>query len=104
MKNSCCYRVALSCFGLLSVAVVPIAHAEFKCDRPQLTRVDATACAKAVESATSLRRYVTRTRMIYNLQMSDYARFEGDEPKASSTRAAQAPVQGPVAGFAPPSR
>jgi hypothetical protein len=29
---------------------------------------------------------------------------ECDEPKASSTRAAQAPAQGPVAGLAPPSR
>lgn len=104
MKNSCCYCVALSCFGLLSVTVVPIAHAEFKCDRLQLTRVDATACAKAAESATALRRYVTRTRMIYNLQMSDYARFEGDEPKASSTRVAQAPAQEPVAGLTLPSR
>jgi len=98
------FRVALSGIGLLSIAVVPIAHAEFKCDRPQLARVDATACAKAAESATSLRRYVTRTRMIYNLHMSDYARFEGDEPKAAPTRAAQAPAQGAVAGLTPPSR
>jgi hypothetical protein len=101
MKNSSCYRVALSCFGLLFVAVVPIAHAEFKCDRPQLARVDATACAKAAESATALRRYVTRTRMIYNLQMSDYARFEGDEPKARPAWALQANPQDSVAKVAP---
>lgn len=104
MKDSSNFRLALSCFGLLSLAVFPVAHAEFKCDRPQLGRVDATACAKAAEGATSLRRYVTRTRMIYGLQMSDYARFEGDEPKASSTRAAQTPAQEPVAGLTPPSR
>lgn len=59
MKNSSRFRLALSCFGLLSLAVVPIAHAEFKCDRPQLARVDTTACAKAAEG---VHRFVNSSR------------------------------------------
>jgi hypothetical protein len=96
--------LALACFGLLSVAISPIAQAEFKCDQPQLTRVDATACAKAAESPSSVRQYIWRTRMIYGLQMSDYVRFLGDEPKAGPARAAQATPQDSVAGVARPLR
>lgn len=103
MKNSSRICLAASCFGLLSVAVVPIARAEVKCDQPQLSRVDATACAKAAESVALLRQFVSRTRMIYGLQMSDYTRFEDDAPKASSTQTAQ-PAQASVAELAPPVR
>ena len=67
-----------------------------------VTRVDATACAKAAESPSSVRQYVWRTRMIYGLQMSDYVRFVGDEPKAGSARAAQATPRDSVAGVARP--
>ena len=89
MKNSSHFCLALSCIGVLSIAVVPVAHAEFKCDRPQLTRVDATACAKAKDSIDSLRQYVQRTRMIYELQMDDYVRpGETDAPKVLPARAA----------------
>lgn len=104
MKNASRFRLALSCIGLLSVAVVPVAHAEFKCDHPQLARVDATACAKAAEGIASLRQYVWRTRMIYDLQMSDYARFEDDAPKARPALASPANPQDSVAGLAPPAR
>ncbi len=104
MKNSSRFRVALSCAGLLSVAVVPIARAEFKCDLPQLSRADATACAKAAESVASLRQFVSRTRMIYGLQMSDYTRFEEDAPKAQPARALRANPQDSVVGLAPPAR
>ena len=93
-------RIALACFGVLSIALSPTAHAEFKCDQPQLTRVDATACAKAAESPSSVRRYISRTQNIYGLQMSDYVRFVGDEPRARPAPAANAKPQDSLAGFA----
>ena len=37
-------------FLMLGLAATSAAHAEFKCDGRPLTRVDATACAKAAES------------------------------------------------------
>lgn len=104
MKNSSRFCLTLSCIGLLSVALVPVAHAEFKCDPPQITRADATACVKAAESMTSLRQYVSRTRMIYGLLMTDYVRPEEDAPKAPPERALQASPRESVARVAPPSR
>jgi hypothetical protein len=104
MKHSSSSRFALVCFGLLSVAVSSAAQAEFKCDQPQLTRVDATACALGAKDVASLRRYVTRTQAIYGLQMKDYVRFEGDETKAPPVRPAQVTPRNSVAGVAPPSR
>lgn len=107
MKQSSRSRLVLTCFGLLSVAVLPTAQAEFKCDQPQLTRVDATACALGAKDAASLRRHVTRTQSIYGLQMKDYVRFEGDEPQVPSkpaAPAAQVTKPASVAGVAPPSR
>ncbi len=89
--------LTLVCFSLLSLSAVSTARAEFKCEQPKLTRVDATACAKASESATALRQFVARTQKIYGLQMSDYARFVGDEPKAAPVRpAATVPSQAVV--------
>ncbi len=90
MKHSSRSRLVSACFGLLSVAVAPTAQAEFKCDQPYLTRVDATACALGAQDLASLRRYVTRTQAIYELQMQDYVRFEGDEPIAPPAPAVQA--------------
>ncbi len=92
------------CFGLLPIAALPAAHAEFKCDGRPLTRVDATACAKAAESPSALRQYVSRTRMIYGLQMTDYTRFEGDEPQSQPAQAKQVKTQNSVAHVAPPAR
>ena len=104
MKHSSSSRVALACFGLLAVAVSPVAQAQFTCDQPQLTRVDATACALGAKDVASLRRYVTRTQAIYGLQMKDYVRFEGDEPKAQPARPVQVTPRSSVAGVAPASR
>ena len=104
MKNSSSSRFALACSVLLSVAVSPVAQAQYKCDRPQLTRVDATACALGAKDAASLRRFITRRQAIYGLQMKDYARFEGDEPQAPPARAAKVTPQNSVAGVTPPSR
>lgn len=96
--------LSLVCFGLLSIAATSVAHAEFKCDGRPLARVDATACAKAAESASALRWHVQRTQKIYGLQMSDYVRFEGDEPQSRSAQAKQAKAQNSMAHVAPPPR
>jgi len=104
MKHSSETRLVLACFGLLSFAISSTAYAEYRCDQPQLTRVDATACAKAAEGASALRQYVSRTQRIYGLQMSDYARFEGEEPKPNRFAAAQPKPQESVAAIARPAR
>ena len=104
MKYPFRFRLTPACFGLLSVAISSTAHAGFKCDQPPLTRVDATACAKAAESPSFLRQYIWRTQAIYGLKMSDYVRFEGDEPKAKAARVTQPAPQDSVAGIARPSR
>jgi len=104
MKHASSSRFALACFGLLSVAVSPAAQAQFKCDQAQLVRVDAAACALGAKDVAALRRYVTRTQAIYGLQMKDYVRFEGDEPKAPPARPAQVTPRNSVAGVVPPSR
>ena len=91
--------LTLVCFGLLSVSAMSAARAEFKCDQPKLARVDAIACAKAAESSTALRQFVSRTQRIYGLQMSDYARFVGDEPKPAAVQAAVATPSPTVAGL-----
>ena len=88
---------------LLATFAFP-AHAEYKCDGPQLSRVDAIACAHATQSPGSLRRFVTRTQKIYGLQMRDYVRFVGDEPKVAAAPTAQATTRDSVAGVARPSR
>ncbi len=104
MKNlSGWYPVVLGCSVLLTTISSP-ARAEFKCDGRQLSRVDATACAHAAQGSQSLRRFVTRTEKIYGLQMRDYIRFVGDEPKATSARAAQETSRASVARIASPSR
>ncbi len=104
MKHSSRSRLSLACFALLSVAASSAAHAQYKCDQPRLTRVDARACALGAADAASLRRFITRTQAIYGLQMKDYVRFEGDEPTAPPTRAKQVTPRNSVAGVAPPSR
>lgn len=103
MKNSSS-RFALAFVGVLSAAVSPVAQAQYKCDKPQLARVDATACALGQKDAASLRRFITRTQAIYSLQMSDYVRFEGDEPQAPPARAAKVTPQNSVTAVAPPAR
>jgi len=97
--------IAVCSVVLLATLALP-AHAEFKCDGRQLSRVDAVACAHAAQGPDSLRRFITRTESIYGLQMRDYARFVGDEPLPSQVRAPAAQVTKPasVAGVVPPSR
>jgi hypothetical protein len=107
MKLSSKSRLVLACFGLLSVAVSHTAHAQFKCEQRQLTRVDAHACALGAKDVAGLRRYVTMTQAIYGLHMKDYVRFVGDEPTAPKVKVApatQVAKPGTVAGVAPPSR
>lgn len=103
MNKSSYSRFALAFVGVLSAAVSPAVQAQYKCDKPQLTRVDATACTLGAKDAASLRRFITRTQAIYGLEMKDYVRFEGDEPQAP-TRAAKVTPQNSVTAVAPPAR
>ena len=102
MKNLSRWSPIVVCGAVLWTTVPSLAHAEFKCDGRQLSRVDATACAHAKQGPDALRRFVTRTQMIHGLRMRDYARFVGDEPPAPPARAAQATTLDSVAGVARP--
>ena len=104
MKNLLRFSHIVVCGAVLSATVPLSARAEFKCDGRQLSRVDATGSAHAKQGPDSLRRFVTRTQKIYGLQMRDYARFVGDEPKVPPAQAAQATTLDSVAGVARPSR
>jgi len=107
MKHVSRSRLFLGCFGLLSVVFAPTAHAQYKCDQRQLTRVDAHACALGAKDVAALRRHITMTQAIYGLQMKDYVRFVGDEPlppQVRATPAAQVTKPASVAGVAPPTR
>ena len=104
MKNLLRLSPIAVCGAVLWAAVALPARAEFKCDGRQLSRVDASACARAEQGPDSLRRFVTGTQKIYGLQMRDYVRFVGDEPKAAPAQASQATPRDSVAGVARPSR
>lgn len=82
MKKLLCLTPLGVCGPLLLATVVLPASAEFKCDGRPLPRVDAAACVHAAQGPDALRRYVARTQSMYSLQMRDYVRFIGDEPKA----------------------
>ena len=76
MKNV--FRSALALTCLASVAWMPAANAEYKCNQPHLNRVDKMACAKGAQDVETLRRFVAITQRIYGLQVSDYILFEDD--------------------------
>ena len=57
---------------LLGLAAAGTAHAEYRCDKHPLPRVDAIACAKAAESIAELRRFIERTKLIHGLYIMDY--------------------------------
>jgi len=57
---------------LLGLAAAGAAHAEYRCDKRPLARVDAIACAKAAESIPELRRFIERTKLIHGLYIMDY--------------------------------
>jgi hypothetical protein len=60
-----------------ALALVPsTSFAANRCDHPRGV-AEERACAKAAESPEALRRFITRTRMIWGLSYADYAR---DEP------------------------
>ena len=86
MKTLSRSYAAAFCFGVFSAAFSPAVQAEFKCDGRPLVAVDAKACAHAAHGPDSLRRFITRTQAIYGLQISDYARFEGDAPEQKPHR------------------
>lgn len=104
MKNRFNSSSMAVCGAVLLAALALPAHAEFKCDGRQLSRVDAVACAHAAQGPDSLRRFIVRTERIYGLQMRDYVRFVGDEPPALRVRPAQATLRDSAAVGARSSR
>lgn len=72
--------------------------AQHKCDNPTM-EIDRRACAKAAEGPDALRNFVTRTRMIWHLDVQDYIRQE--EPSATTSAAAK---QSPREGEVPPKK
>ena len=70
--------------------------AQHKCDNPTI-EIDRRACAKAAEGPDALRNFVTRTRMIWHLDMQDYVRPQ--EPSATTSVAAK---QSPRGAEVPP--
>jgi len=89
MKNV--FRSALALTCLSSIAWIPVANAEYKCNQPQLNRVDTMACAKGAQDVETLRRFVQITQRIYGLQVADYILFEDD---ARIVRTKAEPVDG----------
>ena len=81
----------LSAGFVLAAAPLLSARAANRCDMPQVG-LDARACAVAVQGSTELRRFIERTRSIYNLYYWDYARREKDalatEPASSPPKMA----------------
>ena len=75
MKHFSIYSASVAM--LAAVALTP-ALAATKCDNPK-GAIELRACAKAVEGADALRRFVTRTASIYALYYFEYARSD-DSP------------------------
>jgi hypothetical protein len=70
---------------LAATAFVPLsALAEYKCDNPT-HQIDKRACAKAAEGPDALRRFVERTRMIWQLDIWDYSKPEASRPTSEGT-------------------
>lgn len=63
--------VAMFAATALSLPFATESFAQSRCDSPA-NAVDRTACAKAKESPEELRRYVWRTRGVYQLYFWDY--------------------------------
>jgi hypothetical protein len=73
------------------------AAADYRCDREHLTRVEATACAKAGESITALRHYVTLTKSMYDLEMRDFVPVAKQPDRAFIRSAGAGNATGPAA-------
>jgi len=69
---------------VLGAAPLLSVHAANRCDLPQ-TGAGAKACAAAAQGPAELRRFVERTRAVYGLSYSDYARPEKESPAAESS-------------------
>ena len=71
-------RFDLKSLGLLAAGLIlasaPLtsARAAYRCDAPRVDG-EARACAAAAQGPTELRRFVERTRAIYNFYYWDYA-------------------------------
>ena len=102
MKHAIRYVMVLSGLSLLSITQP--AYAEYKCDQKFLSQVDAKACAAAAEGADSLRRFLSRTRGVYGLQIADYARFEDEAKTSSVARPAEAKAPKPAVSATAPTQ
>jgi hypothetical protein len=72
MEQSIIKSLALtSLFALAAFAATPVL-AQHRCDQPKGI-ADQRACAKAAEGPAALRRFITRTRLIWDLYYPDYA-------------------------------
>jgi hypothetical protein len=67
-----------------TVSAPTLALAGYRCDDPSAT-IEKRACAKAAEGNEALRRFVSRTRGIWNLYYYDYA--QPGPPRASNAAA-----------------
>ena len=69
------HSVALSSI-VSALAVAPATStAAYRCDQPT-TVIDQRACALAAQDLTALRRFVMRTRGIWDLYFDDYVRSD----------------------------
>lgn len=76
--------VSTTVVALALMLGMPSVHAASRCEQPTIG-ADARACAAEREGPEALRRFVTRTRMIYELYYGDLRR---PEPEALSSATA----------------
>ena len=83
---------ATAVIGLVVAVSAPgTTQAQHKCDRP-VSAIDRRACDQAADGADALRRFVTRTRMIYALDIYDYLRDREPAPGSASATGAARPA------------
>jgi len=76
---------------VVAVSAPGTTQAQHKCDRP-VSPIDRRACDQTADGADALRRFVTRTRMIYALDIYDYLREREPAPGATSATEAAKPA------------
>lgn len=90
-------RTALFVGATLALGFASSALAGPRCEAPPVTYVDRAACEKARQGPEALRRYVERTRMLYQLYYWDYITPE----QIDRFYAGAQPVTSPQVALAP---
>jgi hypothetical protein len=67
------YFLAVSAFVMTAALAPTPSFAAYRCDQPT-TQIDQRACALAAQDTAALRRFVARTRGIWDLVFEDYVR------------------------------